>query len=58
MPNKIALVEDDQELARMMRAFLSSEGFEVSWADNGLDGAALLKENPDLYLRVKPYILQ
>ena len=53
MPNennqKITLVEDDHELARMIQAFLQSEGFVVSWADNGLDGVDLiLKEQPDL----------
>jgi len=46
---KLALIEDDHDLANMIKAFLSSEGFDVSWADNGLDGVDLiLKEQPDL----------
>jgi DNA-binding response OmpR family regulator len=46
---KITLIEDDHELARMIQAFLQSEGFEVSWTDNGLDGVDLiLQEQPDL----------
>ncbi|HIO96898.1 MAG TPA: response regulator [Leucothrix sp.] len=33
----------------MILAFLQSEGFEVRWADNGLEGVDLiLKEQPDL----------
>ena len=46
---KIILVEDDHELAKMMQSFLISEGFEVSWADNGIDAVALvIKESADL----------
>jgi DNA-binding response OmpR family regulator len=46
---KITLIEDDQELAQMIQVFLSSEGFDVSWADDGLDAVKLiLQEKPDL----------
>jgi DNA-binding response OmpR family regulator len=46
---KIVLVEDDHELARMIQAFLRGEGFDVLWADNGLQGAELiLEEQPDI----------
>ena len=46
---KLVLVEDDHELARMIQAFLQTEGFEVSWVDNGLSGVDLiLKEQPDI----------
>ena len=45
----IILVEDDAELAKMMQSFLISEGFKLSWVDNGLDAVALiLKDKPDL----------
>jgi DNA-binding response OmpR family regulator len=43
------LVEDDQALASMMQNFLISEGFEISWAEDGLDAVDLiLKIQPDL----------
>ncbi len=33
----------------MIQEFLTSESFEVSWADNGLDGVDLvLQETPDI----------
>lgn len=44
---KITLIEDDRELSRMIQASLQTENFEVSWADNGLNGVDLiLEENP------------
>ncbi len=47
--HKVTLVEDDIELAKMIRSFLISEHYEVSWADNGLDAVDLiLNEQPDL----------
>ncbi len=49
MPKKIILVEDDIELAKMVQAFLISEGYDVSSTENGLDAVDLvLKESPDL----------
>jgi DNA-binding response OmpR family regulator len=49
MPKKITLVEDDIELAKMVQAFLISEGYDINHADNGHDAVELiLSENPDL----------
>ncbi len=46
---KITLVEDDTELAKMIQSFLISEGFDVSWAEDGLEAVDLiLKIQPDL----------
>jgi DNA-binding response OmpR family regulator len=47
----IILVEDDAELAKMMQSYLISEGYKVSWVDDGLDAVTLiLKEKPDLVI--------
>jgi DNA-binding response OmpR family regulator len=37
----IILVEDDAELAKMMQSYLISEGYKVSWVDDGLDAVTL-----------------
>lgn len=47
--NRITLVEDDHDLAHMIQAFLITEGYEVAWADNGLEAVDLiLQQQPDL----------
>ena len=52
---KITLVEDDHDLANMIQALLQSEGFDVSWADNGLDGVeacrALMHQTRQRFIR-------
>ncbi|MCF6189000.1 MAG: response regulator transcription factor [Cocleimonas sp.] len=46
---KIILVEDDAELANMIQTFLTSEGFDVIWVDNGLLAVDhILSDKPDL----------
>lgn len=35
---KILLVEDDKEIARIICDFLRKEGFEITWASTGLEG--------------------
>jgi len=48
---KLALVEDDKLLSRILHEKLSSEGFEVLCAYNGRQGLSMvLKERPDLVL--------
>jgi len=48
---KITLVEDDIELAKMIQSFLICEGFEVSWKENGLEAVDhILKIQPDLVI--------
>ncbi len=47
--DNIILVEDDAELAGMVKTFLTSEGFQVNWIDNGTDAVEqILLEKPDL----------
>ena len=36
--NRILLVEDDSEIARIIRDHLRREGYEVTWASTGLEG--------------------
>lgn len=38
MSNKVLIIEDDKEIARLVELRLRSEGFEVTWADRGVDG--------------------
>ncbi|KJY82658.1 transcriptional regulator [Vibrio galatheae] len=49
MPN-ILLIDDDTELTGLLKEVLSFEGFDVSEANNGEEGLALLNEQVDLIL--------
>jgi len=42
----ILLVEDDQELAPMVVAFLSDEGYQMEWIDNGVMAVERIHSNP------------
>ena len=51
MAAKIAIVEDDQPIREMYELKLSSVGYNVKSAGNGVEGLKLLEEfNPDLVL--------
>ncbi len=51
MAERILVVEDDPELARMICAFLSDEGFQVEHSGNGLDAIERIKSaQPDLVI--------
>jgi two-component system, OmpR family, response regulator len=43
--SRILLIDDDPAICRMIRKMLELEGYEVSVAQNGLDGQAFLAEN-------------
>lgn len=49
MPH-ILLIDDDTELTSLLKEVLSFEGFEVSEANNGEEGLALLSDHIDLIL--------
>lgn len=50
-PPQILLVEDDVSLATWIADYLTSQGYDVSRADNGPDALQLIKEDdPDLVL--------
>ncbi|KOO13270.1 transcriptional regulator [Vibrio xuii] len=49
MPH-ILLIDDDTELTSLLKEVLSFEGFEVSEANNGEEGLALLSDQIDLIL--------
>ena len=38
MSEQLLLVEDDSEIARIMRDTLLQEGYQVTWASTGLEG--------------------
>ena len=43
---RLLLVEDDRDHGEVMKLVFESENFEVSWAENGLEGLALAEQNP------------
>ncbi|PIZ01145.1 response regulator [bacterium (Candidatus Gribaldobacteria) CG_4_10_14_0_8_um_filter_33_9] len=51
MPKKILIVEDEELLYDMLKRKLEIEGYEVSIAENGVEGLEKIKKiNPDLIL--------
>ena len=49
--NKILLVEDDSEIARLTKMYLEAEGYLVTVVDNGLNALEAIKElKPELVL--------
>lgn len=51
MTRSILLVEDTEDLGEILVDILKSAGYNVSWAMNGLQGAAYFKEqHPDLVI--------
>ena len=48
---KIAIIEDDPVISQMYRMKFEADGFDISLADNGKNGVALVKVfNPDIIL--------
>jgi DNA-binding response OmpR family regulator len=41
----ILLVEDEEDIASLVRAYLENDGFRVIWAARGADGVAALAQN-------------
>jgi DNA-binding response OmpR family regulator len=41
----ILLVEDEEDIATLVRAYLENDGFRVIWAARGADGVLALEEN-------------
>ena len=49
MNHQILLVEDDAKLAQFVKLELSQEGYEVTWAEDGMSGLTSAREKtPDL----------
>jgi len=42
----ILLVEDEEEIASLVRAYLERDGFRVVWASRGIDGLLALEQHP------------
>jgi len=48
---KILIIEDSKVISTVLLEVLKAEGYDVLWADNGVDGVRLAKsEKPDLIL--------
>src|SRR3989442_1627722 len=45
MAGTILLVEDDEDIATLVRAYLERDGFRVVWASRGVDGLLALEQN-------------
>ncbi len=50
VPRKILLIDDDRELADLLRDFVALHGYDLWWADRPSAGLARLAESPDLLL--------
>jgi two-component system, OmpR family, alkaline phosphatase synthesis response regulator PhoP len=51
MPRKILVVDDQENIARIVRMMLENKGFATSWAGDGAEALRLAKsEEPDLIL--------
>lgn len=49
-PRKLLLIDDDQDLADLLRDFLARHGYALDWADRPSEGMKRLSEHPDLVL--------
>ncbi len=38
MPGKILIVEDDEQIASILKEYLSNKGYEINWASTGNEG--------------------
>jgi DNA-binding response OmpR family regulator len=51
IPKKILCIEDEPEMIDLIRLILSRRGFEISGANGGKEGLAIIrKDHPDLVL--------
>ena len=44
MKYRILVVEDDKDIAEVIRLYLENEGYEVMWAGDGLAGYELAQK--------------
>lgn len=49
-PRKLLLIDDDQDLADLLRDFLARHGYALDWAERPSEGLKRLSEHPDLVL--------
>jgi len=45
MKNKLLIVEDEKKLSQVMSLYLKTEGYEVTCANDGVEGEGLIEEN-------------
>lgn len=54
---KIIVVEDDKEINRLMREYLSQQGYNIVTAENGMDAVHIIREQSDISLVVLDLML-
>ena len=47
---RLLLIDDDRDLARLLKAYLGRQGYELDWADRPSTGVAKIAARPDLVL--------
>lgn len=50
MSPRVLLIDDDKDLARLLKAYLGRHGYELDWADRPSEGMKALAARPDLVL--------
>lgn len=50
MTRKLLLIDDDRQLAALLRAYLEKHGYALDWAERPSEGIAKLAAHPDLVL--------
>ena len=50
MAPRLLLIDDDRDLARLLKAYLGRHGYELDWADRPSEGLRQMANPPDLVL--------
>ncbi len=50
MPYKILIIDDDTELLKMLRKYFEMKKYEITTAENGIEGLNKIKLQPDIIL--------
>ena len=50
MGKKILIIDDDQELLKMLQTYFEMKGYRISTARDGVQGLKMTEENPDIIL--------
>ena len=50
MGKKILIIDDDQELLKMLQTYFEMKGYRISTARDGVQGLKMAEENPDIIL--------
>ncbi len=50
MSPRLLLIDDDRDLARLLKAYMGRHGYEMDWADRPSEGLSMMASRPDLVL--------